>query len=129
MFEKFTLTHIPTLFVASAMAFGGLMPFFNVEAAMTDFGLPPRIVKSKEAGAVMILCSGRSTCLGLIMFAFYFANKLQDVDLVLLILGGYIGAVDWYVCRAEGMPGKAKFRLISGVVIAAWGWFGMTARQ
>lgn len=38
-----------------------------------------------------------------------------------------VGLADGYVCWQEGVPGRAVFRLASGLVIAAWGWFGMTA--
>ncbi|CAG8950225.1 hypothetical protein HYFRA_00008463 [Hymenoscyphus fraxineus] len=125
MLSHFTLRHIPTLFVATATTFGGLMPFFNAEAAILEFGLPKRIAISQPAQSVMILSSGRITTLGLAIFVFYFQKKLAAVDTIMLLLG-YVGLVDGYVCWCEGVPGKALFRLASGVAISAWGGFGMT---
>jgi len=101
------------------------MPFFNAEYAILEFGLPKRIAISKPAQSVMILSSARITTLGLALFTFYFQNKLAAVDTILLLLG-YVGLADCYVCWIEGVPNKAVFRLASGLVIAAWGWFGMT---
>ena len=43
---------------------------------------------------------------------------------------GYVGDVNGYepyVCWKEGGPGKAAFRAGSGLAIAAWRWFSMTA--
>ncbi|PVI00098.1 hypothetical protein DM02DRAFT_593351 [Periconia macrospinosa] len=127
MFENFTLAHIPTLFVATATTFGGLMPFFNAQSAIEEFGLPKRIAISKEAQSVMILSSARITALGACMFAFYFSGKFSEVDTVMVIMGAYVGSVDAYVCWKEEVTGKAIFRGLSGAVIAAWGWFGLTA--
>lgn len=127
MFENFTWYHAPTLFVATATTFGGLMPFFNARAAIEEFGLPKRIAASSEAQSVMILSSARITALGACMFAFYGAGKFAEVDTVMVVMGAYVGAVDAYVCWREGVPGKAVFRGLSGAVIAAWGWCGMTA--
>jgi hypothetical protein len=101
------------------------MPFLNAEYAILEFGLPERIAVSKPAQSVMILSSGRITTLGLALFTFYFQRKLAAVDTILLLLG-YVGLVDGYVCWLEGVPNKAIFRLASGLAIAAWGWFGMT---
>jgi len=49
MSASFSLYHIPTLFVATATTFGGLIPFFNAEDAIREFGLPERIAISKPA--------------------------------------------------------------------------------
>lgn len=127
MFENFSLFQVPSLFVATATTFGGLIPFFNAESAILEFGLPQRIASSKPAQAVMIVSSGRITAIGLSLFAFYFQGKLVEVDTVLTILGAYVGLVDGYVCLREGVPNKAIFRTASGLAIAAWGWFGMTS--
>ncbi|KAF2645169.1 hypothetical protein P280DRAFT_444626 [Massarina eburnea CBS 473.64] len=126
MFENFTLAHIPTLFVATATTFGGLMPFFNAEAAIEELGLPKCIAASKDAQSAMILSSARVTALGACMFPFYFTGKFSQVDTFMVIMGAYVGAVDAYVCWKEGVPGKAVFRRASGAAIAAWGCFGMT---
>lgn len=127
MFDHFTLRHIPTLFVATATTFGGLIPFFNPAAAIRDFGLPERFAVSQEAGAVMVLSSARITAIGATMLAFYAQAKFAEVDTVMVILGAYVGAVDGYVCWREGAPGKGLFRLLSGLAIAGWGWCAMTA--
>ncbi len=126
MFANFTLWHVPALFVSTALTFGGLMPFFNAEYAILEFGLPERIAISKPAQSIMIVSSARTTAIGLALFTFYFQEKFAAVDTILAILG-YVGFVDGYVCRLEDVPGKAVSRTISGVLIAAWGWFGMTA--
>ncbi len=127
MLPQFSLRHIPTLFVATATTFGGLMPFFNAEHSIRELGLPNRIAISKEAHPVMMLSSARISCLGALIFIFYSQNKLEEADMVMTVMGAYLGAVDGYVCWREGVPGKGLFRAISGFVIAGWGWFGMTA--
>ncbi|KAK4032421.1 hypothetical protein C8A01DRAFT_20506 [Parachaetomium inaequale] len=125
MFDHFRLTHIPSLFVATATTFGGMWPFFDAPAATADMGLPRRFSESKETRAVFQLCSGRTTALGLLAFAFYFQDKFAEVDTVMVILGAYVGAVDGYVFWREGCRGKGVQRALSGVAIAASGWFGM----
>ncbi|KAL8993767.1 MAG: hypothetical protein Q9169_006099 [Polycauliona sp. 2 TL-2023] len=125
MFDDFVLRHIPPLLVATALTFGGLMPFFNAEHAIQEFGLPKRIAISKPAQSIMIVSSARITAIGIALFTFYFQGKFEAVDTILLILG-YVGLVDGYVCWLEGVPGKAVFRTLSGTLIAAWGWYGMT---
>ncbi|EED23822.1 efflux pump antibiotic resistance protein, putative [Talaromyces stipitatus ATCC 10500] len=126
MFENFNLFHVPSLFVATAVTFGGLIPFFNAEYAIVEFGLPQRIANSKPAQSVMILSSARGTAIGIALFTFYFQGKLVEFDTVLTILGAYVGLVDGYVCLREDVPNKAVFRTASGLAIAAWGWFSMT---
>ncbi len=102
------------------------MPFFNAEYAIQEFGLPKRVAISKPAQSIMIVSSARITAIGLALFTFYFQGKLAAVDTMLTVLG-YVGLVDGYVCWMENVPGKAVFRTVSGVLISAWGWFGMTA--
>jgi hypothetical protein len=75
----------------------------------------------------MILCSGRTTAIGLILWTFYLQGELVEFDTVLIILGAYVGLVDGYVCAKEGVPGKAVFRAGSGLVIVTWGLFGLTS--
>ncbi|ERF77032.1 hypothetical protein EPUS_07938 [Endocarpon pusillum Z07020] len=128
MFTNFTLRHVPPLFVATALTFGGLMPFFNAEYAILEFGLPERIASSKAAQSIMIISSARITAIGLSIFTFCFQEKFAAVDTKLTILG-YVGLVDGYVCWLEDVPSTAIVRIISGALIAAWGWFGMTAVQ
>ncbi|KAI4273228.1 MAG: hypothetical protein LQ337_004788 [Flavoplaca oasis] len=121
MFADFALRHVPPLLVATVLTFGGLMPFFNAEHAIMEFGLPKHIAVSKPAQSVMIVGSARITAIGIALFTFYLQGKLEAVDTILLILG-YVGLVDGYVCWLEGVPGKAIFRTLSGTLIAAWGW-------
>ncbi|KAL4810665.1 hypothetical protein BDV18DRAFT_155277 [Aspergillus unguis] len=127
MLPHFTLSHIPPLFVATSTMLGGLLPFFNAEKAILDFGLPPRIAASKPAQSIMILKCGRITALGMILWTFYAQGKLVEFDTVMTILGVYVGLVDGYVCWKEGVPGKAVFRAVSGLVIGAWGGYGLTS--
>jgi Domain of unknown function (DUF4267) len=126
MFANFALRHVPPLLVATALTFGGLMPFFNAEYAILEFGLLKRITISKPAQSIMIVSSARITAIGLALFTFYYQEKFAAVDTILAILG-YVGLVDGYVCWHEDVRNKAAFRTISGALIAAWGWFGMTA--
>ena len=126
MLANFALRHIPSLLVATATTFGGLMPFFNAEYAILEFGLPQRIAISKPAQSIMIVSSARIAAIGLALFTFYWQEKLAAVDTIMAILG-YVGLVDGYVCWREGVPNKAVFRALSGALITAWGWFGMTA--
>lgn len=123
---NFALLHIPPLLVATALTFGGLMPFFNAEYAILEFGLPSRVAISKPAQSIMIVSSARITAIGMALFTFYLQGHLEAVDTILFILG-YVGLVDGYVCWREDVPRKAVFRTLSGVAIAAWGWFGLTA--
>lgn len=93
---------------------------------MLEFGLPERIASSRPAQPVMVLCSARTTTLGLLMFIFYRQGRFEDVDTVMSVMGAYLGLVDSYVCWKEGMPGKAVFRCVSGIVIAGLGLIGLT---
>jgi hypothetical protein len=128
MFENFTLNHIPALFVATALTFGGMVPLFNAKSAIREMGLPQRLYNSKEAQSIMMLGMGRTTVIGLALYTFYFQSKFVEVDTLLAILGAYLGTIDAYVCVKEGVVGKAVFRGSSGAVIAAIGWFGTTSR-
>jgi hypothetical protein len=128
MFEHFTPTHIPTLFVASALTFGGMLPLVYPQAAIREMGFPARIHTSPAAQTIMTLGMGRTTVIGMALWTFYLKEKLEEVDTLLLILGSYLGAIDAWVCWNEGLSGKAWFRGLSGILIAGWGWIGMTAR-
>ncbi|KAF2008136.1 hypothetical protein P154DRAFT_516855 [Amniculicola lignicola CBS 123094] len=127
MSPPFALAHIPTLFVATAVTFGSMIPLFNAEWAITHLGLPRRVAVSKEAQTMMIFGTARATVIGASMLVFYYQGKLVEVDTVMVLLGAYVGAVDAYVCWLEGVQDKTVFRGVSGALIAAWGWFGMTA--
>ncbi|PNP46127.1 hypothetical protein TGAMA5MH_02162 [Trichoderma gamsii] len=126
MFEQFAWRHIVPLFVASATTFGGLWPFWAPRDAMLEFGLPARIADSPTAQPVMVVSSARTTALGLLMFIFYQQGKFADVDIVMSVMGAYLGVADGYVCWKEGMPDKAVFRCVSGMVIAGCGMVGLT---
>jgi hypothetical protein len=56
--------HIPALFVASALTFGGMWPYFDATSAIRDFGLPSRIADSKEARGVFLISASRTTVIG-----------------------------------------------------------------
>jgi Domain of unknown function (DUF4267) len=125
MFADFALRHVPPLLVATVLTFGGLMPFFNAEYAILEFGLPKRLAISKPAQSIMMVSSARVTAIGLALFTLYFQENFAALDTILAVLG-YVGLVDGYVYWLEDVPTKAVFRTISGVLIAAWGRFGMT---
>jgi hypothetical protein len=76
MFTLFTLRHVPPLFVATALTFGGLVPFFNAKYAILEFGLSERIAISKPAQSIMIISSARITAIGPSLFTFYFQEQV-----------------------------------------------------
>lgn len=124
MFSKFFLRHITSLFVATALTLGGLLPFFSAEYTIRESKLPERPTVSQPAQSIMILLLARGTAIGLALFASYFQGKYRAVDTVMATLG-YVGLIDGYVCWNERVPGKAVFREMSGAVIAGWGLFGL----
>ena len=123
----FHLLHVPPLLVATALTVGGMMPFWNPDGAIREFGLPERIAVSPPAHACFIISGARISALGMALWVFYLQDKLAAVDTVLALLF-YVGAVDGYVCWREGESGKAVFRFLSGVVIGGWGALSLTAR-
>jgi hypothetical protein len=125
--ELFTLNHIPALFVATALTFGGMVPIFDAKFAIRETGFSQRLYNSKEAQSIMTLGMGRTTVIGLALYTYYFQGKFVEEDTLLSILGAYLGAIDAYVCVKEGVAGKAVFRGSSGAVIATIGWFGTTS--
>jgi hypothetical protein len=127
MLDHFTITHIPPLLVTAALILGGLMPFLDAEFAIREFGLPSQAAISKPAQSIMMTSAGRGTAIGLALAILYIQGKLAEFDTVLSVLW-YVGLVDGYVCWREGVPGHGVFRATSGVVIAAWGLFGLTSR-
>ena len=126
MSTTFALHHVPPLLVATALTFGGLIPLVNAEYAIQKVGLPQRIAGSTPAHPIMILCSARITAIGLALFTFYYRGNFAAVDTVLATLG-YVGLVDGYVGGREGVPNTGVFRLVSGALFGAWGWWGLTA--
>ncbi|PMD57381.1 uncharacterized protein K444DRAFT_654349 [Hyaloscypha bicolor E] len=99
MHSHFSLRHIPTLFASAATTFGGVIHFFNAEYAISQ--------------AVMVIGMARITAIGIAIFTVYPRGKLEVVNTVMAILR-YVGFVN-------------GFRAGSGLAIAAWGWFSMTA--
>jgi hypothetical protein len=119
--------HIPPLLVASALTFGGLIPFWNPAGAILEFGLPERIAISQPAQACFVVSGARVSALGMAMWIFHLKGMLVGVDVILALLG-YVGAVDAYVCWKEGVVGSAVFRGAAGVIIGGWGLLGLTAK-
>ena len=127
MFEHFELRHIPALFAASTMAFGGLWPMFDARGAILEFGLPARIADTPATAPVMVVGNVRTTIIGLLMLIFYSRGQYEVVDTFMAVTGAYAGLIDSYVVWKEGNPGKAAARLVSSGLIAAWGFAGWTA--
>lgn len=127
MFEHFELRHVPTLFTATAMTFGGMWTYFDPRGAMLEFGLPDRIAATPAATAVMHINNARTTVLGMCLYTLYFRRQLAACDIILAILGAYAGVVDSYVVWKEGNPRKAAFRLTCSWLLSAVGFSGWTA--
>jgi hypothetical protein len=128
MFNSLKSCHIPALLVASSLTFGGMLPLTHPAASIRHMGFPAQIYSSLAAQTIMTLGMGRTTVIGLALWTFYLQGKFGEVDTLLFILGGYLGAIDAWVCLNEGLVGKEWFRGTSETVIAGWGWMGMTAR-
>ena len=120
------IRHAPPLLIATTFTFGGLIPLWNAERAMLEFGLPMRVAMNPSAQSVMIVSSARVTAIGLALWTFYFKGQFTAVDTILTTLG-WIGIVDGYVCWKENVPRSALVRSVSGALFAGWGWFGMTS--
>ena len=123
----FALRHIPGLFVAATETFGGQYSFIDPKWCIEAYGLPDRIASSQPAQTMMIVNSARMSCLGIAMFIFHFRQQYELVDLMMMILGGYLGMADAYVAHIEGQPRRVVFRLAAGLAVAACGWFGLHA--
>ncbi|KAI1818713.1 hypothetical protein GGS20DRAFT_526594 [Poronia punctata] len=127
MLPPFHPRHIPGLFVASTMTFGGAWGFVDTRACMLAFGLPARIASATAAShPVFLINNARTTVIGLLTFLFYSRGQLDAVDSIMAVTGAYCGLVDSYVVWKEGSPGKAIFRLVSSGLISAWGFWGCT---
>ncbi|KAI0161878.1 hypothetical protein GGR52DRAFT_143785 [Hypoxylon sp. FL1284] len=127
MFENFQPRHIPTLFTATVMTFGGMWSYLDPRAAMLEFGLPERIASTPAAAAVMHINNARTTVVGMCLYTLYFRRQLSACDTILAILCAYAGLVDSYVVWREGNPRKAAFRLVSSGLLSAAGFAGWTA--
>ncbi|KAH8896715.1 hypothetical protein GQ53DRAFT_743328 [Thozetella sp. PMI_491] len=109
------------------MTFGGMWPLFDPRGAMLEFGFPARIAEAPAAGPVFAVGNVRTTVLGTLMLTYYFRGKMDVVDTILAVTGGYAGLVDSYIVWREGQTGNAIFRLISSGLLSAWGFAGWTA--
>ncbi|KAI1483291.1 hypothetical protein K445DRAFT_318285 [Daldinia sp. EC12] len=127
MFEHFEPRHIPALFTATVMTFGGMWSIFDARAAMLEFGLPERIASAPAAAAVMHINNARTTAFGICMYTLYFRRDLAACDTILAVLGAYAGVVDSYVVWKQGNPRKAAFRFVSSGLLSAVGLAGWTA--
>lgn len=127
MFETFTLGHIPALLVGTAMTFGGMWPMCDARGAMLEYGFPARIADTRACAPVMVMGTVRTSIIGMLVFIFYARNQLDAVDTIMALTGAYAGVVDSYLVWKEGRHGKAVFRLISCLLISAWGVAGWTA--
>jgi hypothetical protein len=128
MFEHFIPRHIPPLFIATTVTFGGMTPFFaGGEKSVLSFGLPQRVAISKPAQAVMILSSARASVYGIALWGMYLGNHFAAMDILFASMG-YLAFVDAWVLWKEGSPmSKVAFRFISAGLIAVWGLLGMSA--
>ncbi|KAI1761493.1 hypothetical protein GGR53DRAFT_23833 [Hypoxylon sp. FL1150] len=127
MFSHFTPRHIPALFVATAMTFGGMWPLLDARAAMLEFGMPPRVAEAPAARPVFVVGNARTTVLGALVFIFYARGRLDAVDTILAVTGAYAGLVDSWVVWREGKSKNALFRLVSSWAVSAIGLVGFTA--
>lgn len=126
MFETFALRHIPALFIATTTTFGGMWPLFDARGAMLEFGFPARIANTPACAPVMVMGTVRTSIIGMLLYIFYARNQLDVVDTILAVTGAYAGVIDSYLVWREGKPGKAVFRLVSSLLISAWGIAGWT---
>ncbi|KAJ9144139.1 hypothetical protein NKR23_g6198 [Pleurostoma richardsiae] len=124
---SFTPYHIVPLFVASATAFGGLIPFWDPAGAIREFGLPERVAAAKPAHACFVISGARISSLGTAIWIFYLRGDLSAVDTIMALLG-YVGVVDGYVCWREVVPSKAVFRAFMGIMIGGWGLLEVSSR-
>lgn len=108
------------------MGIGAVLPLWNPERAIRMFGFPERIATSQPAQACFAVYGARATCLGMAIWVFYLQGKLQAVDTI-LALQSYVMAVDTYVCWKEGVPKKAVFRAVTGILVGGWGLLGLTS--
>ncbi|KAK6855175.1 hypothetical protein PG995_008707 [Apiospora arundinis] len=127
MFDDFEWRHIPALFTATVMTFGGMWSYLDPRAAMLEFGFPDRIASAPAAAAIMHINNARTTVLGMCMYTLYVGRQRAACDTILAILGAYAGLVDSYVVWKEGNPRKAVFRLMSSGLLSAVGFAGWTA--
>lgn len=122
----FALRHIPALAIATALTFGGMIPFYNPAGAISEFGLPDHIASSPPAQVIMTVNGARNTVLGLAIWSLYLQRMLSAVDTVLCCVA-VLGLFDGYICWGEDVRRTAVLRAAAGVLIGLWGGFGLTA--
>ncbi len=121
------LHHLPGLFIAFTQTFGGVTSLFNSHWCISEYDLSERIASSPAAQTIMIVSGARTSTIGIALFVFHILRKYKEFDILLAILGAYVRLIDGYVAWIEGLPRKTAFRLTAGLLIAAWGGFGMHA--
>lgn len=129
MFEDFSPRHIPALFSATAMFFGGLWPLFGNEAtrsAMIEYGLPPRIANLPESWPGFMGISGRTTVIGALMYLFYFRRRYDVVDTIMAVMGFYLAVLDPYVLWGLASKSWCVFRGVSTFGFGLMGYYKLT---
>ncbi|KPM43183.1 hypothetical protein AK830_g3368 [Neonectria ditissima] len=124
----FTAWHIPPLFVATTFTFGGMLPFWKPARAIREFGLPERIATSPEAHTCFAVYGSRMSMFGIAIYTFYLRGDFRSLDTILTLLA-VAGSVDGYLCWKEGVPGIALFRVVSGLLLGGYGYFGLTSKK
>jgi hypothetical protein len=124
----FTPYHIPALLASFTSMIGSPWSLLSPSSSLSEFGFLPRISQSPAAQPVMAVAQTRGAVLGLLMAIFYARGQYADVDLILLLYGGYAGVVDGWTVYREGNKGKGVFRLVASWMIAAAGWGGLTVK-
>ncbi|KAJ7584768.1 hypothetical protein C8J56DRAFT_761013, partial [Mycena floridula] len=108
----FSLWHIPPLLIATALTFEGMIPFFNGELAIQDFGLPSSISTSEPAQVVMAVNGARTIALGLALFTLYKQKQLKALDTVMALRVS--STDDGWMCWQQGVYGKVLMRAGTG---------------
>lgn len=125
--DHFRPHHTFPLLVATTMTLGALTPLVNPAAAIRSFGLPDRIALSQPAQACFTLYGVRASAFGAAIWMFWLKGQFAAVD-IMMLLQGYAGMVDGWVCCREGWTGKGVFGVGVRLVVGIWGLLGLTAR-
>jgi hypothetical protein len=124
----FHIYHIPALISTFTLMLGSPWSIVSPRTSLSEFGFLPAIAQSPAAQPVMVAASTRGAVLGALMAIFYARGQYEDVDLILMLLGGYAGITDSWVVYREGNKRFGVFRLSASWLIAAAGWAGLTAK-
>ncbi|KAK6496283.1 hypothetical protein TWF481_002308 [Arthrobotrys musiformis] len=124
--NNFSTRHIPGLIIGTTLTFGGAIPFFNPAYAMHEFGLPLYLVKSKDAQDAFTVSAIRTVALGLSIYMMFAQRMYRGVDIMLACIGT-TGILDGWLCWKVGVPGRGVFRATCAVLVAGWGWMGLTS--